>query len=342
MKKTYEYSEESLKFKEEYYKNPLTIEDCSKKFFYGRSGFAFLGYDGTQPNIKIPDYLVEYVSNFSYYDEIMYRKYSNLIINWLYGIDSNDSSPLKNDLNYVPVFKNGTLDLNLPKISKIAQNICLFNNYKYEKLYSTIVLKYGILDNLDITREETVTETYGAQKNELTEVHGTQTETTTNNIGDSKVTSDYGKQTSTGTTQPVTTTTVNPAIKSTTLNKTTTYDSEKAYLHDSSETTTDTNTVQVSTSIQIDEAKNEAYTDTVTNSARSDSSNVSRETYTDTTTDTKDGYTNTVTRKSREYGDASIRTVADNIKQEREIAYINLLDIIYKDVLDVLCDYVIY
>ena len=339
MIKTYEYSKESLKFKEEYYKNPLTIEDCSKNFFYSRAGFAFLGYDGTQPQIKIPDYLVDYVINFPYYDEIMYRKYSNLIINWLYGIDSNDSSPSKNALNYIPVFKNGTLDLNVPKISKIAQNICLFNNYKYEKLYSTIILKYGILDNLDITREETVTETYGAQKNELTEVHGTQTQSTTNSIGSNTVKTDYGKQSSTATTQPVTTTTTNPATHSTTINKSTTYDSETAYLKDSTEVTTDTNTVQVSTGLQTDNAINDAYSDTVTNGAREDSSNVSRETYTDTTTDTKDGYTNTVTRKSREYGDASVRTVADNIKQEREIAYINLLDIIYKDVLDVLCDY---
>lgn len=337
MKKENSLTTSQLKFKNEYYKNPYMCEDINMAWSYSTS---FLGYDVNHP---APDYLQNYVANFEAFDYIfLSSKYSNLPINWKFTIDSVDSVVGTNIINFIPSYISGTVDFNIGKWYEICRSIIAMNDYKYSKLYSTLVLKYGILDNLDITREETVTETYGAQRNELTEQHGKQSETSTNNIGDSKVTSDYGKQTSTGTTQPVTTTTTNPTVKTTTLNKVSTYDSETAYLHDSSEVQTDTNTVQVSTGIQTNEAKADAYTDTVTNSARSDSSNVSRETYTDTTTDTKDGYTNTVTRKSREYGDASVRTVADNIKQEREIAYINLLDIIFKDVISVLCDYVIY
>lgn len=338
MKKKNGISVKQRKFRDEYYKNPYI---CLELFNNSSTtNVSFLGYssNGTSGFPAPPEYLKDYQTNFETYDrQFIFHKYSNLIVNWLFCKDVKESIYDK-----TPEYISGNIEFNWIYWYDICRSVIATNDYKYNKIYSTIILKYGILDNLDITREETVTETYGAQRNELTEQHGKQSETSTNNIGDSKVTSDYGKQTSTGTTQPVTTTTVNPATKSTTLNKSTTYDSETAYLHDSTETTTDTNTVQVSTGIQSDEAKTDAYTDTVTNSSRSDSSNVSRETYTDTTTDTKDGYTNTVTKKSREYGDASVRTVADNIKQEREIAYINLLDIIFKDVINILCDYVIY
>ena len=338
MKKKNGLTKNQKKFKDEYYKNPYI---CMELFNNSSStNVSFLGYssDGTGGFPSPPPYLTEYQANFEEYDRMyIFHKYSNLIVNWLFCKDVEEHIYDK-----TPEYISGNIDFNFIYWYDICRSVIETNDYKYSKIYSTIILEYGILDNLDITREETVTESYGNQRNELTEVHGTQTETTTNNIGDSTVTSDYGKQTSTGTTQPVTTTTVNPATKTTTFNKSTTYDSETAYLHNSTETMTDTNTVQVSTGIQTDNATTDAYTDTVTNSARSDSSNVSRETYTDTTTDTKDGYTNTITRKSREHGDASVRTVADNIKQEREIAYINLLDIIFKDVINVLCDYDIY
>lgn len=337
MKKENGLTEKQKKFKKEYYKNPFLCEDINTNNVWNHS---FLGYDNEHTP---PEYLQDYLADFETFDALyLQNKYANLPINWKYCIDVADSVIGRPLVNYIPQYISGTIDFDMAKWNVVCRNIIATNDYKYSKLYSTIILEYGILDNLDITREETVTESYGNQRNELTEVHGTQTESTTNNIGNSTVTSDYGKQTSTGTTQPVTTTTTNPTVKTTTLNKVSTYDSETAYLHDSSEVQTDTNTVLVSTGVQSDEATNEAYTDTVTNSARSDSSNVSRETYTDTTTDTKDGYTNTITRTSREFGDASVRTVADNIKQEREIAYINLLDIIFKDVINVLCDYVIY
>ena len=338
MKKKNGLTENQKKFKDEYYKNPYICLELYNNLISLNP--SFLGYynDVDSGFPKPPDYLTDYQNNFNYFDKLfLSNKYSNLIVNWLFCKDTK-----QNTFTKTPEYISGDIEFNFSYWYEICRNVIKMNDYKYSKIYSTIILKYDILDNLDINREETVTESYGAQRNELTEVHGTQTESTTNNIGNSTVTSDYGKQTSTGTTQPVTTTTVNPATKTTTLNKSTTYDSETAYLHDSTETMTDTNTVQVSTGIQTDNATTDAYTDTVTNSARSDSSNVSRETYTDTTTDTKDGYTNTITRTSREHGDASVRTVADNIKQEREIAYINLLDIIFKDVINVLCDYVIY
>lgn len=338
MKKQNGLTEKQRKFKDEYYKNPYTCMEI-----YGNDlsvDPSFLGYTNV-PRLDLPEppeYLKEYQNNCSYYDRLFLGvKYSNLIVNWLFAIEEKATNTQQ-----IPSYIEGNIKFNFEHWYSISRRVIAMNDYKYSKIYSTIILEYGILDNLDITREETVTESYGAQRNELKELHGKQSETTNNNIGNSTVTSDYGKQTSTGTTQPVTTTTVNPATKTTTLNKSTTYDSENAYLHDSTETMTDTNTVQVSTGIQTDEATTNAYTDTVTNSARSDSSNVSRETYTDTTTDTKDGYTNKITRTSREHGDASVRTVADNIKQEREIAYINLLDIIFKDVINVLCDYDIY
>ena len=338
MKKKNGLTENQKKFKDEYYKNPYICMELYNNLI--NINPSFLGYSNeTESGFpKPPEYLAEYQRNFNYYDKLyLTHKYTNLVVNWLLCEDVKQTTYTK-----TPEYISGEIEFNWQYWYELCRSVIATNDYKYSKIYSTIILEYGILDNLDITREETVTESYGNQRNELTEVHGTQTESTTNNIGNSTVTSDYGKQTSTGTTQPVTTTTVNPATKTTTLNKSTTYDSETAYLHDSTETMTDTNTVQVSTGIQTDEATTNAYTDTVKNSARSDSSNVSRETYTDTTTDTKDGYTNTITRTSREHGDASVRTVADNIKQEREIAYINLLDIIFKDVINVLCDYDIY
>lgn len=336
MKKENSLTPNQIKFKNEYYKNPYLCEDINMAWSYST---PFLGFNESNP---APDYLQDYVNNFETYDYIfLSSKYSKLIVNWKFTIDVEDSIIGQNIINHIPSYISGVVDFNIAKWYEICRSIIAMNDYKYSKLYSTIVLKYGILDNLDITREETVTENYGSQKNELTEVHGKQTESTTNNIGKNTVTTDYGKQTSNATTQPVTTTTTNPATKTTTLNKKTTYDSENAYLSDSSEVTTDANTVQVSTGIQSDNASTDAYTDTVTNGSREDTTDVSRETFTDTTTDTKDGYTNTVTRKSREYGDASVRTVASNIKEERDIAYINLLDIIFKDVINVLCDYYI-
>ena len=213
------------------------------------------------------------------------------------------------------------------------------NDYKYSKLWSTIDINYDVLENLSLHKEETITETFGKQKNTLEEMHGKQVQSTTNSIGSNTVKTDYGRQSSTATTQPVTTTTTNPTTHSTTINKSTTYDSETAYLKDSTEVTTDTNTVQVSTGLQTDNAITDAYCDTVTNGAREDSSNVSRETFTDTTTDTKNGYTNSRTVTSYEHGDASVRAVADVLKQERQLAYINLLDIIFEDVINILCDY---
>ena len=328
-------TDSQLKYYREYYKNPFTLNEILNNMEVIEP--SFLGFSNTENSgfPKPPIYLQEYQNNHTYYDRFYLKnKYGNLIVNWQFTQDIDASVFTK-----TPEYISGEIEFNFPYWYKICNAVIMSNDYKYSKLWSTIDIDYDVLENLSMHKEETIMETFGAQKNTLEEVHGKQTSTTTNNVGSNTVKTDYGKQTSTGTTQPVTTTTTNPATHSTTINKSTTYDSETSYLKDSTEVTTDTNTVQVSTGLQTDTASTDAYSDTVTNGAREDSSNVSRETFTDTTTDTKDGYTNSRTVTSYEHGDASVRAVADVLKQERQLAYINLLDIIFEDVINVLCDY---
>lgn len=335
MNKKHSLNEKQLQYYKEYYKNPYKVFEILNNLEVGEP--SFLGYSNVQASgfPKPPVYLQEYQDNHDYYDNFyLNRKYHNLTVNWLFTKDVEEHTLLK-----TPEYISGNIEFNFYDWYDICRRTILSNDYKYSKLWSTIDINYDVLENLSLHKEETVTETFGAQKNTLEEVHGKQTSTTTNNVGSNTVKTDYGKQTSTATTQPVTTTTTNPSTHSTTINKSTTYDSETSYLKDSTEVTTDTNTVQVSTGLQTDNASTDAYSDTVTNGAREDSSNVSRETFTDTTTDTKDGYINSRTVQSYEHGDASVRALADVLKQERQLAYINLLDIIFEDVINVLCDY---
>ena len=335
MKKINGLTENQKKFKDEYYKNPYICMELYNNLISINP--SFLGYSNEVESgfPKPPVYLTEYQRNFDYYDKLyLSHKYTNFVVNWLLCKDVKQTTYTK-----TPEYISGEIEFNWKYWYELCRSVIATNDYKYSKLWSTIDIDYDVLENLSIHKEETITETFGAQKNTLEEVHGKREEITTNSIGSNTVKTDYGKQSSTATTQPVTTTTTNPATHSTTINKSTTYDSETAYLKDSTEVTTDTNTVQVSTGLQTDSASTDAYSDTVTNGAREDSSNVSRETFTDTTTDTKDGYTNSRTVESYEHGDASVRAVADVLKQERQLAYINLLDIIFEDVINVLCDY---
>ena len=335
MNKKNSLSEKQLKYYKEYYKNPYTVFEIVNNLESVEPSFLGFSNNVNSGFPKPPVYLQEYQNNHSYYDKFYLKnKYGNLIINWQFTQDIKASVYTK-----TPEYISGKIEFNFPYWYKVCNAVIMSNDYKYSKLWSTIDINYDVLENLSLHKEETVTETFGLQKNTLEEVHGKQTQSTTNSIGSNTVKTDYGKQTSTATTQPVTTTTTNPATHSTTINKSTTYDSETSYLKDSTEVTTDTNTVQVSTGLQTDTASTDAYIDTVTNGAREDSSNVSRETFTDTTTDTKDGYTNSRTVTSYEHGDASVRAVADVLKQERQLAYINLLDIIFEDIINVLCDY---
>lgn len=64
----------------------------------------------------------------------------------------------------------------------------------------------------------------------------------------------------------------------------------------------------------------DAITDTSTTDARQDKSTLS-------------GYVDTHKTEEEEYGDLSVRTVADTIKQEREIAYFSIWDEIFKDIM---------
>ena len=335
MNKKHALSEKQLQYYNEYYKNPFTLNEILNNMEVIEPSFLSFSNNENSGYPVPPVYLQEYQNNHSYYDNFYLKnKYGNLIVNWQFTKDIDAQIFTK-----TPEYISGKIEFNFPYWYKICNAVIMSNDYKYSKLWSTIDIDYDVLENLSLHKEETVTETFGAQKNTLEEVHGKQEESTTNSIGSNTVKTDYGKQSSTATTQPVTTTTTNPATHSTTINKSTTYDSETSYLKDSTEVTTDTNTVQVSTGLQTDNASTDAYSDTVTNGARQDASNVSRETFTDTTTDTKDGYTNSRRVESYEHGDASVRAVADVLKQERELAYINLLDIIFEDVINVLCDY---
>lgn len=63
-------------------------------------------------------------------------------------------------------------------------------------------------------------------------------------------------------------------------------------------------------------------------SAYSDSTNVSEK----TDNETRQGYEDTFVTHEEEYGDLSVRTVAEMIEAERKIAYFSIYDVIYKDI----------
>lgn len=70
--------------------------------------------------------------------------------------------------------------------------------------------------------------------------------------------------------------------------------------------------------------------------AYSDSTNVSEK----TDNETRQGYEDSFVTHEEEYGDLSVRTVADIIKSEREIADFSLYDIIYKDIIKEIAIYI--
>lgn len=86
--------------------------------------------------------------------------------------------------------------------------------------------------------------------------------------------------------------------------------------------------------------KRNAFDNDITNLATDNTSESTTTAYTDTTTtseknDTQSrlGYEDSFVTHEEEYGDLSVRTVADIIKGEREIADFSLYDIIYKDII---------
>ena len=124
---------------------------------------SFLGYSNeTESGFpKPPEYLAEYQRNFNYYDKLyLTHKYTNLVVNWLLCKDAKQTTYTK-----TPEYISGEIEFNWQYWYELCRSVIATNDYKYSKIYSTIILEYGILDNLDITREETVTESYGAQRN---------------------------------------------------------------------------------------------------------------------------------------------------------------------------------
>ena len=68
------------------------------------------------------------------------------------------------------------------------------------------------------------------------------------------------------------------------------------------------------------ETSTNAYTDTMTANAKTDTEN-------------KSAYEDNFTTHEEEYGDLSVRTVAELLEKERQIAYFSLYDVIYKDII---------
>lgn len=59
-----------------------------------------------------------------------------------------------------------------------------------------------------------------------------------------------------------------------------------------------------------------------------------------TDNETKQGYEDRFTTHEEEYGDLSVRTVAEMIEAERKIAYFSIYDIIYKDIIKEIALYI--
>lgn len=71
-------------------------------------------------------------------------------------------------------------------------------------------------------------------------------------------------------------------------------------------------------------------------SAYSDSTNVSEK----TDNETRQGYEDSFITHEEEYGDLSVRTVAEMIESERKIAYFSIYDVIYKDIVKEIALYI--
>lgn len=73
-----------------------------------------------------------------------------------------------------------------------------------------------------------------------------------------------------------------------------------------------------------------------TTSAYSDSTNVSEK----TDNETRQGYEDSFVTHEEEYGDLSVRTVAEMIEAERKIAEFSIYDVIYKDIIKEIAIYI--
>lgn len=93
--------------------------------------------------------------------------------------------------------------------------------------------------------------------------------------------------------------------------------------------------------------KRNSYDNDISNLAVDNESNTTTNAHIDTSitnaktdTETRQSYEDVFTTHEEEYGDLSVRTVADIIKSEREIAMFSLYDVIYKDIIKEIALYI--
>lgn len=132
-----------------------------------------------------------------------------------------------------------------------------------------------------------------------------------NRVKNVQITNTYGAQTTTTSNGAQTTTSNYGAQSGNVINKRNAFDNDITNL--ATDNTSESNT-----------------------SAYSDSTNVSEK----TDNETRQGYEDSFVTHEEEYGDLSVRTVADIIKGEREIADFSLYDIIYKDIIKEIAIYI--
>lgn len=118
------------------------------------------------------------------------------------------------------------------------------------------------------------------------------------------------------------------------------------------QTTTTTNGAQITTTNYGAQSgnvtnKRNAFDNDITNLATDNTSESNTTAYSDSTNigeksdnETRQGYVDSFTTHEEEYGDLSVRTVAEMIEAERKIAYFSIYDIIYKDIIKEIALYI--
>lgn len=93
--------------------------------------------------------------------------------------------------------------------------------------------------------------------------------------------------------------------------------------------------------------KRNSYDNDIANLAIDNESNTTTNEHIDTTTtnaktdtETKQSYEDVFTTHETEYGDLSVRTVAEMMKEEREVALFSIYDVIYKDIIKEIALYI--
>ena len=132
-----------------------------------------------------------------------------------------------------------------------------------------------------------------------------------NRIKDVQTTNTYGAQTTTTSNGAQTTTSNYGAQSGNVINKRNAFDNDIANL--ATDNTSESNTT--------------AYSDNINVSEKTDNQ-------------TRQGYEDSFTTHEEEYGDLSVRTVAEMIESERKIAEFSIYDVIYKDIIKEIALYI--